>query len=40
MDPSRSSWARLKTDVDGHLDPSGVTTHAYAKSARKLGARL
>jgi dimethylglycine dehydrogenase len=29
----------LRTVVDGHLDPSG-TTHAYAKSARKLGAQI
>ncbi len=29
----------LRTVVDGHLDPSGVT-HAYAKSARKLGATV
>jgi dimethylglycine dehydrogenase len=29
----------LRTVVDGHLDPSGVT-HAYAKSARKLGATI
>ena len=29
----------LETVVDGHLDPSG-TTHAYAKAARKLGARI
>ena len=29
----------VRTVVDGHLDPSGVT-HAYAKSARKLGAEI
>jgi len=29
----------LETALDGHLDPSG-TTHAYAKAARKLGARI
>jgi dimethylglycine dehydrogenase len=29
----------LETVLDGHLDPSG-TTHAYAKGARKLGARI
>ncbi len=29
----------MRTVVDGHLDPSG-TTHAYAKSARKLGAEI
>lgn len=29
----------VRTTVDGHLDPSGVT-HAYAKSARKLGAGI
>ncbi len=29
----------VRTVVDGHLDPSGVT-HAYAKSARKLGATI
>jgi len=29
----------MKTVVDGHLDPSGVT-HAYAKSARILGASV
>ena len=36
MDPSKFVGG-LKTEVDGHLDPSGVTW-AYAKSARKLGA--
>src|ERR1700693_651431 len=29
----------LETVLDGHLDPAG-TTHAYAKAARKLGARI
>lgn len=29
----------LRTFVDGHLDPSGVT-HAYAKSAQRLGAEI
>jgi len=29
----------LRTEVDGHLDPSGVT-HAYAKSARIKGAEI
>ncbi len=29
----------VRTVVDGHLDPSGVT-YAYAKSARKLGAEI
>ncbi len=29
----------VKTRVDGHLDPSGVT-HAYARAARKLGASV
>ena len=38
LDPSRFVGA-VKTSVDGHLDPSGVT-HAYAKSARKLGASI
>ena len=38
LDPSQFVGA-LATEVDGHLDPSGVT-HAYAKSARKLGARI
>ena len=36
LDPSKFVGA-VKTEVDGHLDPSGVTW-AYAKSARKLGA--
>ncbi len=38
IDPSQFVGA-VKTDVDGHLDPSGVT-HAYAKAARKLGAEV
>ncbi|MBF9031500.1 FAD-dependent oxidoreductase [Rhodobacterales bacterium HKCCE3408] len=38
LDP-RQFVGALRTVVDGHLDPSGVT-HAYAKSARKLGARI
>jgi len=38
LDPGQFVGA-LKTFVDGHLDPSGVT-HAYAKSARKLGAAI
>jgi dimethylglycine dehydrogenase len=38
MDPSKFVGA-VRTQVDGHLDPSGVT-YAYAKSARKLGARI
>ena len=38
LDPSQFVGA-LRTVVDGHLDPSGVT-HAYAKSARKLGAKI
>ena len=38
LDPSHFVGA-LKTVVDGHLDPSGVT-YAYAKSARKLGASV
>ena len=29
----------MQTFVDGHIDPSGVT-HAYARSARKLGAEV
>jgi dimethylglycine dehydrogenase len=36
IDPSKFAGA-MRTYVDGHLDPSGVT-HAYAKAARKLGA--
>ena len=35
IDPSKFVGA-MRTYVDGHLDPSGVT-HAYAKAARKLG---
>ncbi len=38
LDPSKFVGA-MKTSVDGHLDPSGVT-HAYAKSARQLGAEI
>ncbi|MEL6586701.1 MAG: FAD-dependent oxidoreductase [Pseudomonadota bacterium] len=38
LDPSQFVGA-LRTKVDGHLDPSGVT-YAYAKSARKLGASI
>jgi len=38
LDPSCFVGA-VRTVVDGHLDPSGVT-HAYAKSARKLGATI
>ncbi len=38
LDPSCFVGA-VQTYVDGHLDPSGVT-HAYAKSARKLGAQI
>ena len=38
LDPSCFVGA-VKTVVDGHLDPSGVT-HAYAKAARKLGASI
>lgn len=38
MDPSKFIGA-LRTYGDGHLDPSGVT-HAYAKAARKLGAKV
>ncbi|MEM1273952.1 MAG: FAD-dependent oxidoreductase [Pseudomonadota bacterium] len=38
LDPSCFVGA-LATTVDGHLDPSGVT-YAYAKSARKLGAKI
>ena len=38
LDPSKFVGA-VRTFVDGHLDPSGVT-HAYAKSARKLGAAV
>jgi len=38
LDP-RCFVGALRTVVDGHLDPSGVT-HAYAKSARSLGAQI
>jgi dimethylglycine dehydrogenase len=38
LDPSRFVGA-VASQVDGHLDPSGVT-YAYAKSARKLGASI
>ncbi len=38
IDP-RQFVGAVQTYVDGHLDPSGVT-HAYAKSARKLGAEI
>ncbi len=38
LDPSKFVGA-MRTYVDGHLDPSGVT-HAYAKAARKLGAEI
>ncbi len=38
LDPGQFVGA-VRTVVDGHLDPSGVT-HAYAKSARKLGATI
>ena len=38
LDPTQFVGA-VKTEVDGHLDPSGVT-YAYAKSARKLGANV
>ncbi len=38
LDPSCFVGA-VRTVVDGHLDPSGVT-HAYAKAARKLGATV
>ena len=38
LDPSCFVGA-LETVVDGHVDPSG-TTHAYAKAARALGARI
>jgi len=38
MDP-REFVGAVETFVDGHLDPSGVT-HAYARSARKLGATV
>src|SRR5690606_15157512 len=35
LDPKEFVGA-VRTVVDGHLDPSGVT-HAYAKAARRLG---
>ncbi|MGB5557397.1 MAG: FAD-dependent oxidoreductase [Paracoccaceae bacterium] len=38
LDPQHFVGA-VRTVVDGHLDPSGVT-YAYAKSARKLGAEI
>ena len=38
LDPDCFAGA-LRTRVDGHLDPSGVT-QAYARSARKLGAEI
>ena len=38
LDPSQFVGG-VRTYVDGHLDPSGVT-HAYAKAARKLGAEI
>ncbi|WP_421703627.1 GcvT family protein [Aliiroseovarius sp.] len=38
LDPSKFVGA-VRTYVDGHLDPSGVT-YAYAKAARKLGASV
>ncbi|MCL5777717.1 FAD-dependent oxidoreductase [Limibaculum sp. FT325] len=38
IDPAQFVGA-LRTVVDGHLDPSGVT-YAYAKSAKKLGASI
>ena len=38
LDPSKFVGA-MRTQGDGHLDPSGVT-HAYAKAARKLGASI
>ncbi|MDT8345361.1 MAG: FAD-dependent oxidoreductase [Thermohalobaculum sp.] len=38
IDP-RQFVGALRTKVDGHLDPSGVT-YAYAKSAKKLGATI
>ncbi|MEM0944192.1 MAG: FAD-binding oxidoreductase, partial [Pseudomonadota bacterium] len=38
LDPSQFVGG-LRTYVDGHLDPSGVTW-AYAKSAKKLGAEF
>ncbi len=38
LDPAQFVGA-MHTQVDGHLDPSGVT-YAYAKSARHYGARI
>jgi dimethylglycine dehydrogenase len=38
LDPKEFVGA-VRTVVDGHLDPSGVT-HAYAKAARALGAEV
>ena len=38
LDPSKFVGA-MRTYVDGHLDPSGVT-HAFARAARKLGAEV
>ncbi|MGM0584432.1 MAG: GcvT family protein [Pseudomonadota bacterium] len=38
MDPSQFLGG-LYDPIEGHLDPSG-TTHAYARSARKLGATI
>ena len=38
LDPKEFVGA-VRTVVDGHLDPSGVT-HAYARAARKLGAEV
>lgn len=38
LDPNEFVGA-IRTVVDGHLDPSGVT-HAYAKAARTLGATV
>jgi dimethylglycine dehydrogenase len=38
IDPDKYLGA-LFEPLDGHIDPSGVT-HAYAKSARKLGAEI
>jgi dimethylglycine dehydrogenase len=38
LDPKEFVGA-IRTVVDGHLDPSGVT-HAYAKAARALGAEV
>ena len=38
LDPKEFVGA-VRTVVDGHLDPSGVT-HAYARAARTLGAEI